>query len=102
MIASLSPKASLIVGILIPLVITVFTGYNAKAVGYSFFVGLAFWVISGLIQGAMGSSGDKIRAHYYSTPENDRTERSRWASTFFYIGLPGMIMGLVYLYNGWF
>ncbi|MDO7788791.1 DUF5316 family protein [Desulforamulus aquiferis] len=97
----LSIKASLMVGILILLTIVVLIGDNSTAAGYSFFMGLALWAISALIGGAIGNLGDRIRTINYS-PDREQVERSRWASMFFYIGLPGVVVGFVFLYMGWF
>ncbi len=89
-------RIPLLIGLAIPLLIFVIFRSTESIITYSFFVGLGFWSISGIIRGGIGS-GDKARAHYHSIPDADRADRAKWASTFFYLGLPGMIIGLVYL-----
>lgn len=92
-------KIPFLIGVAIPLLIALIFRTSDAIISYSFFIGLGFWVIAGFIHGALGS-GDKTRAHYHSTPEADRAERSKWASRFFYLGLPGMIIGVIYLAGG--
>lgn len=89
-------KIPFLIGVAIPLFIALIFRSPDAIISYSFFIGLGFWIISGLILGAFGSGND-IRAHYHSTPEADRPERSKWARSFFYLGLPGMLIGIVYL-----
>ena len=93
-------KIYLLIGMAIPLLIALLFRSMDALISYSFYMGLAFWLISGLINGSAAGSGDSIRAHYHATPNTDRTERSKWAGKFFYLGLPGMVIGIIYLVKG--
>lgn len=87
--------AGIILLILVSLV-SFFLGDWSILFKFSGVIGLASFLISGLLSGVF-VSGDRIRANYTNEDDEDKGIRQGWASKLFLFGLPNLVGAIVYL-----
>jgi hypothetical protein len=76
-------------------IIGAFTGWSLfyKIIGIAAIVPL---ILSGLLTGAF-VGGDRNRANYHTTTKEDRHTNNEWAFRLFLIGLPNLIIVIIFV-----